>query len=170
MTSIDLRNIRIQTGEQLQETYELELDPFELGGQQYVLEPEQAEASLTTTRTTSGFVFELAFDVRVAGPCFRCLAETGIDLSLKGREYHATGEEEPDEDLRTPYVEETRLDLSTWARDAIALALPEKILCRPDCAGLCATCGRDLNLEPHTHEETEPDPRWAALAELRDKL
>jgi uncharacterized protein len=170
MTAIDLRNIRIQTGEQLRDTHALELEPFEFGGQRYVIEPEAPTATLTTTRTTSGFVFELAFDVRIAGPCFRCLADTGIDLSLNGREYHATGAEEPDEELRTPYVEDNKLDLSTWARDAIALALPEKILCRPDCAGLCATCGRDLNLDPHTHEETEPDPRWAALAELKDRL
>jgi hypothetical protein len=31
-------------------------------------------------------------------------------------------------------------------------------------------CGRDLNVDPHTHEEAEADPRWSALAELRDRL
>ena len=40
----------------------------------------------------------------------------------------------------------------SWARDAVALALPEKILCRPDCAGLCPECGKNLNDEPHEHE------------------
>ena len=44
--------------------------------------------------------------------------------------------------MRTPYVEGDMLDVSAWARDAIALALPEKILCRPDCAGLCAAAAR----------------------------
>ena len=37
------------------------------------------------------------------------------------------------------------LDVSQWAHDAVALALPDKILCRPDCAGLCPVCGRNLN-------------------------
>jgi uncharacterized protein len=55
-------------------------------------------------------------------------------------------------------------------RDAIALALPEQILCRPDCAGLCPVCGKDLNVEPHEHVEQELDPRWAALQQLRDEL
>ncbi len=50
----------------------------------------------------------------------------------------------------------------------IALELPEKILCREDCAGLCPTCGRNLNDEPHTHEEETVDSRWAALAELTE--
>jgi uncharacterized protein len=50
------------------------------------------------------------------------------------------------------------------------LALPDQILCRSDCAGLCAVCGRDLNVEPHEHADGEPDPRWAALAELKERL
>ena len=63
-----------------------------------------------------------------------------------------------------------RLDLSGWARDLIGLSLPDKILCRTDCAGLCPVCGKDLNKEPHDHGEAEPDSRWAPLAELRDRL
>jgi uncharacterized protein len=51
----------------------------------------------------------------------------------------------------------------------VALALPDKILCRPDCAGLCPECGKNLNDEPHTHEEAIVDSRWAALEALREK-
>jgi uncharacterized protein len=53
--------------------------------------------------------------------------------------------------------------------DAIALALPDKILCRPDCAGLCPVCGEDLNAEPHEHVDERTDPRWAALESLRER-
>ena len=53
---------------------------------------------------------------------------------------------------------------------AVALALPAKILCRPDCAGLCPECGKNLNEEPHTHEEEHGDPRWAVLEALRDEV
>ena len=91
-----------------------------------------------------------------------------LELPISAREYEATN---PDSDeLRTPYLEDDRLDLSAWARDAIALALPLQILCRPECAGLCPVCGKDLNAEPHTHHEEKSDSRWAALAELRDRL
>ena len=74
------------------------------------------------------------------------------------------------DDGRSDYVLDDRLDLSAWARDAIALELPEQILCRPECAGLCPVCGKDLNVEPHEHAERELDPRWAALESLRDRL
>ena len=55
-----------------------------------------------------------------------------------------------------------------WARDALALALPQQLLCREECAGLCPVCGVDLNdAEPGHAHEREPDPRWAKLSELR---
>jgi uncharacterized protein len=114
-------------------------------------------------------VLELELDARVVGPCVRCLTDAGLTLHVASREYQATSPGESDE-LTTPYLSEGKLDLSAWARDALALALPDKILCREDCAGLCPVCGRDLNREPHTHEEQESDPRWAALSDLRDRL
>ena len=113
-------------------------------------------------------MFQLAFRVRLHGPCFRCLDDAVLELPISAREYQAT---KPDSDeLRSPYVVDDKLDLSAWARDSIALELPEKILYREDCAGLCPACGKDLNDEPHEHEEHESDPRWAALEGLRDQL
>ncbi len=59
------------------------------------------------------------------------------------------------------------LDLEPLARDAVLLNLPLAPLCRPDCLGLCATCGADLNLAP-CGCSPPADPRWAALDVLRD--
>jgi uncharacterized protein len=169
MTFVDLRSVRIAAGEQYRDTLAVELEPFELGGQTYAPEPQAPDGRLTITRTTSGLLFELELDARLVGPCFRCLEPTEIPTPVRGREYQAS-DPEGAEELQTPYVAENRLDLSAWARDTIALELPEKILCREDCAGLCPTCGRNLNDEPHTHDEDTSDPRWAALADLKDRL
>jgi uncharacterized protein len=114
-------------------------------------------------------VFQLAFKARLHGPCYRCLDDAVLELPIAAREYQATNPDGVDE-LRTPYVDEDKLDLAAWARDAVALALPDKILCRPDCAGLCPDCGKNLNDEPHTHEDVPTDSRWAALEPLREKL
>jgi uncharacterized protein len=169
VTIVDLRAVRLVPGEQFRDTRGVDLDPFELGGQRYAPEPESPDATLTLTRTTTGLMLELAFEARLVGPCFRCLAETAVTTPFSGREYHAT-DADADEELRTPYVADGRVDLSAWARDAVALSLPDKILCRPDCAGLCPLCGKDLNLEPHEHAEEALDPRWAALANLKERL
>jgi uncharacterized protein len=166
MTTFDLRTLRIRSGDQAREQVEIELEPLVLGGQTYEPRPNPARAELAVTRASSGTVLELAFDVSLEGPCFRCLTDAELPVSLRLREYEATRPESDEE--RTEYLDDDRLDLSAWAHDAIALALPDKILCRPECAGLCPLCGKDLNAEPHEHVEEVSDPRWAALEALRE--
>ena len=169
VTTFNLRTLKIRSGEQFREEREIQLQPLELGGQRYLPVPEKVPAELTITRASTGDVFELAFRVRLHGPCFRCLDDAVLDVPISAREYQAASLE-VDEELRTPYLQDDRLDLSAWARDALALELPDKILCRPECAGLCPVCGKNLNDEPHEHDEEASDPRWSALAELKDRL
>ena len=65
--------------------------------------------------------------------------------------------------------EHHQLDLDEPVREAISLADPISLLCRPDCRGLCLECGVDLNdLAEHTHPEEELDPRLARLADWRE--
>lgn len=168
MTSFSLRQVKLRPGEQYRDELEVELSPLNYGGQHYLPVPEKVPAAFEITRATTGTVFTLAFTARLFGPCYRCLGDAVLELPIHAREYQ--DENPQDEEMTTPYVEENMLDMSAWARDAIALALPEKILCRPDCAGLCPVCGKNLNDEPHEHVEQVPDPRWGALEALREDL
>ena len=168
MTRFPLSRLRLRPGQEHREPVTIELEPFDLGGQRYLPVPHEVEADLTVDRATSGLVFRLRFDARLHGPCMRCLADAAVDLPLDATEYQA--ESTSDEELRTEYVVDDQLELTAWARDLIALALPDQILHAPDCKGLCAVCGKDLNVEPHEHEETAADPRWAALESLRERL
>jgi uncharacterized protein len=165
VTTFDLRKLRLRSGDQARERVEIALDPLVLAGQEYEPRPNPVSAELSVTRASSGTVLELSLDVSLAGPCFRCLTDAELSLELRLREYQAAKPQSEDE--RTEYLVDDRLDLSAWARDAIALALPDQILCRDDCAGLCPVCGKDLNAEPHEHAEERLDPRWEKLSELR---
>jgi uncharacterized protein len=167
MTSFSLRQVKLRPGEQYRDELEVELSPLEYGGQRYLPVPEKVAAELEITRANTGTVFSLAFTARLFGPCYRCLGDAVLELPIRAREYQA--ETPDDEELTTEYVQGNMLEVSDWARDAIALALPDKILCRDDCAGLCGVCGKNLNDEPHVHEEEHVDPRWAALEALRDQ-
>ncbi|HEX6702115.1 MAG TPA: DUF177 domain-containing protein [Gaiellaceae bacterium] len=169
MKSFSLRSVRLRPGEEYRDEIEVELEPFEFGGQRYLPVPDRVPAEFVVSRASTGSVFELRFHARLHGPCYRCLGDAVLDLPISAREYQATSPGDAEE-LRTQYLEDDRLDVGSWARDAVALALPDKILCRPDCAGLCPVCGLDLNAEPHAHEEDVTDHRWAALEELRERL
>ena len=166
MTSFSLRQVKLRPGEQYRDELEVELSPLDFGGQRYVPVPEKVPAVFELTRANTGTVFTLDFTARLHGPCYRCLGDAVLEVPIHAREYQAESPE--DEQMTTPYVTGANIDVSQWAHDSLALALPDKILCRPDCAGLCGECGKNLNDEPHTHDEERVDPRWAALEALRE--
>ncbi len=168
VTSFPLLNLRLLPGEEHTEQVAVELEPVALGGQSYLVVPAEIEAALTVQRATSGYAMRLRFEVGVHGPCMRCLEDAVVPLPVDALEYHDL-DPGGDDELVSDYVADDAVQLAAWARDAIVLALPNPILCRADCAGLCPACGKNLNLEPHTHDELDVDPRWAALEGLRDE-
>ena len=169
MTTIDLRRLRLRPGEVRHERLDVEVEPFLLGGQRYETTPAEVPVELEITQASGATVFDLRLHARLSGPCMRCLGHAELEVDVRARELHDPQAPRADE-LRSDYVLDDRLQVSAWARDAIALALPDQILCRPECAGLCPVCGKDLNVEPHEHAEADLDPRWSALEELRDRL
>ncbi len=164
MTTFNLRGVRLHPGELFEADLPVALEPLDLGGQQYVPEPEEPSARLVMNRAVSGTVFSLELEVSLVGPCVRCLQGAAVPVHVSASEYQA---ESPDsEELEMPYLVADRLDLGAWARDLIVLSLPPKILCREDCAGLCSGCGANLNLEPCRCAPTVAESRFTKLADL----
>jgi uncharacterized protein len=163
--TFDLGGLRLTAGEGRDLDLTVALDPFSLGGERYAANPAMVPVHLSISRTSgSGYALRLRFEATVEGPCMRCLETASPTFSIDAREVSQPGE---GEELTSPYVEDEILDLHAWARDALALALPPKLLCRDDCAGLCPVCGADLNAAgPEHRHERSPDPRWAKLSEL----
>ena len=166
-TIIDLARLSLAHGEGARFDVPVRLEPLELGGQTYVPPGDAVEARLDLSRPSNGYAFRLRFPLRVDGPCVRCLGDATVETEVDAREVDQSDTD--DEELHSPYVVEDKLDLGRWAHDAAILALPARILCRPDCAGLCPVCGEplnDANPEDHKHNETT-DPRWNKLKELK---
>lgn len=166
-TVLDLSRLNLSHGDGKRLALPVRLTPFELAGQTYLPVPETVTVRLEVSRPSGGFAFRLRFPIHVEGPCMRCLEPATLDLEVESREIDQPMTD--DEELRSPYVEEDELDLGRWAHDATMLALPTRILCRPDCLGLCPVCGESLNdADPADHEhESAKDPRWAALDDLK---
>lgn len=59
------------------------------------------------------------------------------------------------------------LDLTEAVRQYSLMAIPIKALCNQDCAGLCQTCGKNLNEGSCDCAAPDIDPRWAKLTKLR---
>lgn len=160
----ELGRLGLHSGEGRQLDLAVAVDPLRFGGETYSPTPEAAPVTLDAARTTAGWSLRLRYEVRLTGPCARCLEDADRRVAVDAREVDQPG---GGDELRSPYVRGDDLDLRSWARDALALALPAQIVCSEDCRGLCGVCGENLNEAGNEHQhERPPDPRWAKLAEL----
>jgi uncharacterized protein len=160
----DVGQLGLSSGEARSLDLEVPVDAFDFGGQRYEVEGGAVETRLDVSHTVSGYAFRLRFGAELDGPCVRCLEAADHEVEVDAREIDQPG---GGEELNSPYFDEGQLDMRAWTRDALALALPAQIVCREDCAGLCSVCGENLNRAPDHAHEREPDPRWAALRELK---
>lgn len=105
--------------------------------------------------------------------CDRCSSEYETELTIEYKMvYLFTKEVEETEDLNTVYMnpEADKIDLTPEIIDYSIISVPMKKLCKEDCKGLCAGCGKDLNVEECACTEQEIDSRWKPLQELKNKL
>lgn len=118
-----------------------------------------------------------AGSVRVSGwldgtlklTCRRCLGEVQevVSVGFEALFRPEGGESTPERAVyRLPH-DARELDLTEMLREELLLALPRWPECSPDCRGLCARCGADLNVEACDCVVEEGDPRWDALRALR---
>ncbi len=131
---------------------------------------EHVEAALRLESVVEGILVTRTAHAPAAFECARCTTTFSGSVNPELCELFAGSGTAVVADDDTYRVRGTEIDLEPMLRDAIALALPLKPLCAEDCLGLCATCGGDLNLQTCDHSDEGGDPRWAALAALRDKL
>lgn len=110
--------------------------------------------------------------------CQRCLGsvtepvEEEIEILLLPHERGADEEEREleEKDLGVVVVDDDEIDLHPILLEQIQLNVPMRPLCREECAGLCPTCGADLNQGRCDCVNETVDPRWAGLAVIRDRL
>lgn len=164
--TFDLAPLRLASGEGRRLGLMVTLEALDFGGQEYEVVPDEIPVILDFSRMTGGgYSLRLRFEAGLQGPCMRCLQLAEPMTMVDAREVDVPGE--TSDDLTSPYMTGEELDLRGWARDSFHLALPAAVLCREDCAGLCAECGIDLNTAEDGHRhESGPDPRWAKLREL----
>jgi uncharacterized protein len=105
----------------------------------------------------------------VRGQCRRCLAPVDVTVAAPVEVLFTDDELADDPSARVIERQANVLDLSDTVREELILSVPEYVLCREECRGLCPGCGQDLNAgscgcQPST------DPRWGPLERLRRLL
>ena len=145
----------------------VDLSDLQYGNTNPVTEPVKAEG--TVRNTADVLMMKGSITTCLHGVCDRCAGaftrDVVIPLDVVLVEELSN---EDSEDERVFPVEADTVDLEEVVRTVFVLNLDSKMLCKPDCKGLCCRCGKNLNEGPCDCQK-EPDPRFAALRQLLDK-
>jgi len=132
------------------------------------------EGKVTLVRTDRGILTEATLHTEVEVTCSRCLSlfDYPLTLSIEEEYFPITDVVSgislslPEEPGCFTIDEHHVLDLTEAIRQYALLAIPMKPLCRQDCAGLCPTCGHNLNQGSCDCLPQEADPRRSKLNKL----
>ena len=172
---------------------ELIPDPLELaetlpvGGVEFAPDVTQAGPLRVTGRAErieehlgpKQVIEDIRLRARIAGEfqllCARCVepvahtVDETVDLIFRPAGTDAQSGERAITEAETEigYYEQSGLLLEDAVREQVLLSLPERTLCQPNCKGLCAHCGGNLNEVSCDCAREAVDPRWSALKGLR---
>ena len=145
----------------------VDLQDLQYGTCYPVSEPVLATGSV---RNTAGvLVMTGEITTTIHGVCDRCASEFDQDVSFPLDVVLVTelSNEENEDEWVFP-LEGDSADLEDIVRTVFVLNMDSKLLCKPDCKGMCCRCGTNLNDGPCNCQK-ELDPRFAALRQLLEK-
>lgn len=125
-------------------------------------EPLRAEGTVVNIAGT--LTLQAVIKAKLRCVCDRCGTEFAREKTVTVNAGIAVDDSE--EDLFQ--MNDDSIDLDDILYTCFVLDMDTKVLCKPDCRGLCAGCGANLNFEECSCKK-EIDPRWAVLEQLLDK-
>ncbi len=164
---LDLSKIIDSPGASVSFSASVDLSDLLYGTSYPVDEPVLASGSV---RNTAGvLVMTGAIRTTIHGVCDRCASDFAQDVELPIDVVLVSelSNEENEDEWVFP-LEKDKADLEEIVRTVFVLNMDSKLLCKPDCKGVCGGCGKNLNTESCTCQK-EIDPRFAALRQLLDK-
>jgi len=126
------------------------------------------EGIVTIGRTPQGLILQGDFSAETTLECGRCLNDFDYELNWDFTELYAFNEKSVSEsDLLLP--KDQQIDLQPLIREYALLEIPTKPVCRPNCKGLCAVCGEDLNKNDCGHKDIVNESPFSALKDLLEE-
>ncbi len=130
---------------------------------------EPVLASGTVRNTAGVLVMTGLITTTIHGVCDRCASDFDRDVEIPIDVVLVTElADEENEDEGVFNLVGDSADLDEIVRTVFVLNVDSRLLCKPDCKGICGGCGKNLNVESCVCKK-EIDPRFAALQQLLNK-
>jgi len=144
--------------------------PF--SGQTFFFDGE-VEAGATVERHRERVIIDIKIRAKGEAACSRCLEKVELAFDNEFRYFYVSSFDESekeaaesDEHAVLTSKNTTSIDIADQVWETLVMALPEKVLCREDCKGICPVCGSNRNYENCSCGESGRDPRLDVLADI----
>ena len=147
---------------------ETEITEVSVGGEKYPVLASSPVSFVFTNIGKGRARIEGKADFVFSAGCDRCLkpVEESREICFTREVWAPDMAAEPSVYEEQPFMEGFQLNVEDLLISEIVTSWPMKILCKPDCKGICPTCGRDLNTGMCDCDTFVPDPRMAAIKDI----
>ena len=163
---VDLTGQLENPGESMPVSGRLEVDGYSVGDKHLQLS-DGIQYDVVLTNAGDGILVTGMVRAHATGECDRCLEPASFDIAGEIEEFYLFEEPEDPEAYEDGYEllgEDRIVDLGEPINDAVVMDTPFVVLCKPDCRGLCPTCGINLNVE-QCDCAAQAEAEWAAATE-----
>lgn len=167
---INLTDVLTSEGKVVEQQVESELTQISCRTGEFPI-TEKTPLSLTLTNLGMNKAsIEGSMELTFAMNCDRCLKPVTQKVTLDftrqvlGSDEHAEDTEDDDQSFMEGY----QLNVDDLIKNECFMNLPVKVLCKPDCKGICMQCGKDLNAGECDCDTFVPDPRMARIKDIFD--
>lgn len=165
---INLTDVFTSEGRERKESFSYEPDDFSYMGNLYKIR-EKSPVEMAFTNTGEGKVL-IRGSIKLVMEmfCDRCLqpVEETVEAHFEQEAFSPEAAEQMDEQDGQDFMHEYELDAEAFLNGEILMNMPVKVLCKPDCRGICKICGHNLNEGECGCDTFVPDPRMAAIKDI----
>lgn len=165
---VNLTDVFTSEGKVVEKTVSLEMTEFQSKMGTF---PIASKSPVQITMSNLGVgkaLVEGTVEVTLEMACDRCLTEVPVKLELKFSRDVASQDSQDSEidDENQDILEGSQLDIEALINNEILINLPDKVLCKDECKGICKQCGQNLNEGDCGCDDFVPDPRMAAIKDI----
>lgn len=165
---INLTDVFTSEGKVRRESFTYERTDVEYWGERYpILRKSSAEIvfrNIGEGKVVLTGTMKLVLEI----PCDRCLepVQEALDLSFERELLSPEAEEQSEDADEQSFMVGYEFDVEAFIEGEISLNMPTKVLCKPECKGICRVCGKNLNEGECGCDTFVPDPRMAAIKDI----
>lgn len=165
---MNLTDVFSLEGKDIEENFVLEADEVSYMGNTYPIEEKKPVCVKCSNIGTGKALVSGTVSMILRIPCDRCLEEVKVPLSFEFTQETTSPEvtEQADEQEKQSFLQGYELDIEALVNSEILVNMPVKVLCKPDCKGICKQCGHNLNEGDCGCDTFVPDPRMAAIKDI----